>query len=155
MYQIRFCVSQLSYLGMFWISTTNNLHVHSEKVRWIVDYSISSFTHCQKLTSTQNYQDGRNSALRLFTAQDVSVVADALSRAPWQTITMDYMGNCLGSLRLLRCCLLSKFDLLKSMRTGTTPPLLRFLEDEVFLMYGTRRLYCHIRQRSTVYQNAI
>lgn len=64
---------------------------------------------------------------------------------PWEMISMDYIGplprSKMGNTMLYVVTdFLSKYSILKPMKTGKTTPLIRFLEEDVFLVYGVPRV---------------
>lgn len=64
---------------------------------------------------------------------------------PWEMISMDYIGPLPRSRKgntMLYVVIdfLSKYCILKPLRTGKTPPLIKFLEEDVFLVYNVPRI---------------
>lgn len=64
---------------------------------------------------------------------------------PWEMISMDYIGPLPRSRKgntMLYVVIdfLSKYCILKPLRTGKTPSLIKFLEDDVFLVYNVPRI---------------
>lgn len=64
---------------------------------------------------------------------------------PWEMISMDFIGPLVRSrkgntLIFVVIDFVSKYVLLKPMRTGKTPALVRYLEEEVFLTYNVPKI---------------
>lgn len=64
---------------------------------------------------------------------------------PWEMISMDYIGPLPRSRKgntMLYVVIdfLSKYCILKPLRTGKTPPLIKFLEEDIFLVYNVPRI---------------